>query len=214
MILALLLMFHAQADEIKCPASEKFQFGSIELKLNLDGNNKQDAIVRFVANEGEQAFFRRALVFDAPKKIEKVTEDQWLETCQQGGEDPPITTITYEKVKAGKHDLLLSKAEGGTAGTFQYFMAKDGKLVPAFKYSNPSLSGHFNETRKKGLALRIVGEDGELLVNGEAVDLDGRAIKSRCRIRELHIQLKYEWDGKTQAFKEVDEGCVMDSAID
>src|SRR5262249_20064066 len=105
MILLLLFMFHIQAEELQCPPSGKFQFGNVELKLNLDGNAKPDAIVRCVATQDERQFYRRALVFDAPKKIATVSEEQWLEPCQEGGEEPSITTITYEKVKAGNRDL-------------------------------------------------------------------------------------------------------------
>lgn len=214
-LIAQLLMFQVQAEELKCPSADKFQFSSKELTLNLDGNGKPDVVARFIAHDGEDKhFYRRALVFDAPKKIENVADEQWLEECQEGGEDPPITTITYEKVKAGKQELLVSKAEGGTAGTYEYFSSAEGKLKSLLKYSNPQLNGHFYETRKKSVSIRITGEDGTLAVAGETIDLDHRSIKSRCRVRELHIQLKYEWDTKLGQFKEVDEGCVMDSAID
>jgi hypothetical protein len=213
MIIALLLMFHVQAEELKCPDADKFKFGNVELKLNLDGNKKQDHVVRFVADEGERHYYRRALILDAPKRPAGASEEQWLEPCQEGGEDPSITTIAFEKIKVGKHDLLLRKTEGGTAGTYEYLTVEEGKLQSAFSYSNPSLDGHFYENRKKELSIRITG-DGELVVAGETIDLDGRAIKARCRVRELYLQLKYVWDTKAKKFKEVGHACVLDSAID
>jgi hypothetical protein len=190
-----------------------FKAGQAEVTLNLDGNAKPDKVIRFAVTEKDRHFYRRALIFDAPKKIESVKDEQWLEPCQEGGEEPGSGTITYDKAKIGGRDLLISKSEDGTSGVFQYFKAEDGKLVSVFKYSNPTLNGHFNETRKKGLSIRIVG-DGELVVAGETIDLDAKALKARCRVRELYIQLKYEWDTKAGKFKEVDQGCVMDSAID
>lgn len=214
MVYWLILMLQAAfAAEPKCPA-ELFRFAASEIKLNLDGNSKPDAVVRFIANDGDRHFYRRALVLDAPPAIDKVSEEQWLEPCAEGGENPDVVTSTFEKVPAGGRDLLFARTEGGPGATFRYISAEAGRWTNVLHFSNSVNDGHFNETHGKNrLAVRIFGE-GDLTVNGEKVDLDALALKARCRVRELFIEVKYEYDRKERRFREVDQGCVMGSAID
>jgi len=208
-----LFMFHAVAEDT-CPAPGQFKYVSTEFKLNLDGNGKPDVIARF-APAGEAHFYRRGLIMDAPAKLEGSQPTEWLEECQEGGENPLTSNNVYEKAPAGDRDLLFDKQAKAGSVHYRYLSADGTKLKTEMHFVHPDPSGHFNETHKKDrLAVRVFGDDGELSVGGAKVDLDQLALKARCRVRELHIEVKYEWDRKERKFKEVDQGCVMGSAID
>ena len=54
----------------------------------------------------------------------------------------------------------------------------------------------------------------ELEVDGAKIDMEKLTLEKRCRVKELYVEIKYEWDRKNHKFKAIDQGCVMDSAID
>lgn len=216
-LLALLTTFaHADSppEETKCPPDNQFKFSSVEQKLNLDGQKPLDAIARYEADENDHQFYRRALLPNAPTKPEDATPTLWLEPCREGGENPDVTISSFEKVSVGSSDLLLTKEEGAGSVEARFQSLKDGALKTHLSFKHPNADGQFNEKHtSKRLTVKITG-DGELNVNGEAVDLEGMSIKARCRVRELFIQVEYEWDRKAQAFKEISQSCVMGVAID
>ena len=196
-----------------CPPDERFRFEKVDTKLNLNGTGPADVVARFTASDGDEVYVRRALLIDAPDQPVAATADQWIESCHST-DTIQTTHLTVESLKAGAKDVLYVAEEIGGAGTFQYFSAEGKKAKLVFRYHNSSMDGQFSETHKDGkIAIRITG-DGELQVGGQDIDLDQKAIKLRCRVRELFVQLSYEWDRKAGQFKEVDSGCVMGAAID
>lgn len=217
MILLLIFMFqgvlHA-ADEPKCLPDDKFKFQSVDFKLNLDGNAKPDAVVTFAAGEGDNACERKAVVFDAPEKIEKAGE--WLMKADFVSPELKLINYTVEKRAVGDRDLLYVEEQFGDYASFAYLSAEGGKMKQAMFHAHKNADGQFAEKYdSKAQALNVkVFDSGEFSVNGEAIDLDQRSIKNRCRVRELHVEIKYKWDRKDHKFKETDQGCVMGLAIE
>ncbi len=207
------------AESISCVGvTDQAKFKSIELKLNLDGNGKPDVVAVFdMGGESVQGVCaRRALIFDAPEKITEVKAEQWLGPADFTDSSLHAEKREIEKRAVGDRDLLFINEQIGNFQSHTYFTGEGGKLNKALVFGHPEFDGQFTETydkKSKKLAVRVF-DGGNLEVNGAPVDLDFKAIKSRCRVRELHIQMKYEWDTKTRAFKETDEGCVMGNAID
>lgn len=209
----------ALAESTSCVGvTDKPKFKSAELKMNLDGNGKPDVVAVFeMGGESLQGMcMRRALVFDAPEKITEVKPEQWLGPSEFTDHSLQAEKREIEKRSVGDRDLLFINEEIGGFQSHTYFSGEGGKLRKALAFGHPQFDGQFNETydkKSQKLAVRIF-DGGTLEVNGASIDLDHRAIKLRCRVRELHVQMVYGWDPKERAFKETDQGCVMGNAID
>lgn len=216
-ILPILLVFAVAEEPMegpKCPADDQFRFNMIEKKLNLDGEKPLDIVARFEASEGDAVFFRRAVVLNPPVKNEEIKPTTWLEPCRQGGENPDVTVSSFEKVAVGSMDLLLVKEEGVGSEDARFLSFASGTLKTELSFRHAGTDGQFAESHtSKRLTVKITG-DGELNVNGAPVDLEQMSLKARCRVRELYIQVEYEWDRKTKSFREINQSCVMGAAID
>ncbi len=209
-------MFHGVWAEDTCPAPDKFKYQSTELKLNLDGNGKPDVVAVFAAGEGDKACSRKALILDAPEPIPLPKPEQWLTPTYFSDPALSVNVMSSEKRTVGDRDLLYFTEEIGDYAAHSYYSADAGKFKRALVLSHNHFDGQISEkydSKKQKLAVRIFNE-GEFELDGTKVDLEQRALKARCRVRELYIELKYEWDRKDRKFKEVDQGCVMGSAID
>ncbi len=220
-LLSMLLQLSApaMAESISCvTVKDKPKFKSIELKMNLDGNGKPDvlAVYDMGGPEMQGMCVRKALIFDAPEKLGEPTTDQWLGSAEFTDLTLQAERREFEKLAVGDRDILHVTEEVGTFQSHVYYLGEAGKLKKMLAFGHPQWDGQLTETynkKAKKLSVRIF-DSGTFEVNGAAVDLDQKSIKSRCRVRELFIQLKYEWDSKEHQFRLADEGCVMGQAID
>lgn len=205
-------------DPGSCADQKPAKFVAVELKLNLDGNSKPDVVAVYSNNVsgGATACERRAVIFDAPAKLDGVVSTEWLGTMDYADPELKLNRQEIEKRTVADRDLLFVSEEVGDFSSYTFYSADKGKLKKMMSHAHPNADGQFTEVydkKRRKLGVKIF-DGGSLEVNGTAVDLDQRAIKLRCRVRELFLNLKYEWDAKNQNFRLVEEGCVMGPAID